>query len=91
MSAAKVTPIRVEPTANLSPPIIRQIEAARTVIFNAGAIAAVAAAAATGEAPADEHSTARVLRIASDLCDKAADMLDSVTLEKIAAAEVNRG
>jgi hypothetical protein len=63
----------------------RQIEKARNVIFQAQSIAAVAAAAAVSEMPANRHCTKDTLSFVFELLDKAAALLDPATMGRVLA------
>ena len=65
----------------------RHIEKARNVIFQAQSIAAVAAAAAVSDVPANKHCTKDVLWVVFDLLDKSAAMLDSAAIGRVLADE----
>jgi hypothetical protein len=65
--------------------IERHIEKARDVIFQAQSIAAVAAAAAISDIPADRHCTKDVLWVVVELLDKAAGRLDPVAIGQVLA------
>jgi hypothetical protein len=59
---------------------IQRIEEVRETIFNARAIAAVAAAAATSDLPANGHHTQVALMYVAELLEKVADELDLMCL-----------
>jgi hypothetical protein len=64
----------------------RQIEAARRVILQAHSITAVAAAAASSEAPASENCTQTTLQLVSKILNDAAAMIDPMALLHVQAA-----
>jgi uncharacterized protein YbaP (TraB family) len=80
MSIAKVTPINGRQPGSLSPKILERIERARGLVFEAHSIAAVAAAAAVSEMPADEHCTETTLRLVATMLDKVAALIEPVDL-----------
>lgn len=84
MSATKVTPINVTP-ATLSATVLEQIEAARTIVFDAQAITTVTAAAVISEMIMDEHCTSRALRLVSSMLGKVAKLIESYELVQVAA------
>jgi hypothetical protein len=76
------------PTKRLGAKVVNRIEETRRVIFDAHSIAAVAAAAAVSEMPADEHCTETTLRLVATMLDKAASMIDPMTIARLTDAEV---
>ena len=93
MSAAKVTPIKAKLDVRLSPTVVvEQIEAARTLVFDAQAITAVTAAAVISDMTLDEYFTSRTLRHVSDMLGKVANLIEPDELVRVAAdSEVSNG
>jgi hypothetical protein len=78
-------PSAAAPRATLPAVVVERLEQAREMVFQAHSIAAVAAAAAVSEMPADEHCTETTLRHVAELLDKAAAMLDPINLTRVAS------
>lgn len=95
MSAANVRPIksaRGAAAGSLPAKVIERIDEARVMIFQAHSIAAVAAAAAVSEMPADEHCTETTLRLLSRMLDKVAALIEPGDLARAATdLEVSNG
>jgi hypothetical protein len=95
MSAAKAQPIRTPAAAasgSLSAAVRKRIEEARNLIFEAHSIAAVLAAAAVSQMPANEECTETTLRLVSTMLDEVAAMIDPTALAQIATkSEVSNG
>ena len=82
---------RSQRRATLPPQVVERLREARDLVFQAQSIAEVAAAAAVAETPADEHSTETTLRLAAEILDKVAGLIEPGYLARAAAdAEVRQ-
>jgi hypothetical protein len=75
-------------TKRLGTKVVNRLEDTRRVIFDAHSIAAVAAAAAVSEMPADEHCTETTLNLVAVMLDKAAAMIDPMSIARLTDTEV---